>query len=134
MNFSQLCISIIITVGFTFAIWFWTRKINIRRFNQVFPKTYNHHWDVSDYAFLRYVERCYHLKQNAALRIPPTTTAIDLYLTLYPEHCIYDANENQAFLRAFYPQGKEVPLYHELLTYPFQKLAQQWNTLNRNEV
>ncbi len=134
MNFLQFCISIIVTIGFTLVIWFWVRRINLQRFNRAYPKTYSHQWDASEYDFLHYVERCYHLKQNTALRLPPTTSPIDLYLTLYPEHCIYDANENQAFLRAFFPKSEDVPLYHELLTSSFRTLAQQWNVLKNNEV
>lgn len=106
-------------------ILWWTQGMRMRRFNKAYSKECQACWTADDQPFLRYIESAYGLPQGAAGRLPETETPMGLYLVLYPEHCIYDANENVKFLRVFY-RGKEVPLHSDLLTERFRTLAQQW--------
>lgn len=124
--------SLLLTLLVTLAIWYWTRGITLRRFKRAYPPLSPSPWTPEDTPFLRHLERSYRLKPGLAQHLPPATSPIHLYLTLYPQHCIYDANENQAFLRPFYPKGTEVPLYDQRLTLPLQTLAQHWSETQTN--
>ncbi|MDO5462734.1 MAG: hypothetical protein Q4F99_04535 [bacterium] len=113
-------------------IFWWTRGMRMRCFNKAYPKGTQSCWMVEDALFLEYLEKAYRLPKGAAMRLPETTTPMELYLVLYPEHCIYDANENINFLRAFYP-SQPVPMHSEYLTFQFRTLAQLWQDLQSHE-
>lgn len=104
----------------------------MRCFNRAYAKDPQPCWTTDDEPFLRYVEAAYHLPNGAAKRLPESTTPMELYLVLYPEHCIYDANENIHFLRAFY-RSQPVPMHSERLTQSLRALATQWKDLQSNE-
>lgn len=109
-------------------IFWWTHGMRMRCFNKAYAAEKQACWSVEDEPFLQYIEAAYRLPKGAAARLPETTTPMELYLVLYPEHCIYDANENLNFLRVFYP-SQPVPMHSDLLTLPFRTLAQSWQTL-----
>lgn len=106
--------------------------MRMRCFNKAYPKETQACWSAEDANFLAYLEKAYRLPKGAAMRLPETTTPMALYLVLYPEHCIYDANENRHFLRAFYP-SQSVPMHSDDLTLPLRTLAQRWQTLQTHE-
>lgn len=105
----------------------------MRCFNKAYPQTPQTCWEAADEPFLRHIELAYHLPKGAARRLSETSTPMELYLVLYPEHCIYDANENLRFLRVFYP-SQPVPMHSDRLTLSFRTLAQQWRALQSREV
>lgn len=115
-------------------IFWWIHGMRKRCFNKAYARNPQPCWTIEDQPFLEYIEKSYLLPKGFATRLPETETPMGLYLTLYPEHCIYDANENLKFLRSYY-QGQEIPQHSALLTESFRTLAKKWQALQkeRNE-
>lgn len=104
----------------TLLILFWTRGSQRRRFFKAYTIP-NPAWQPEDAPFLRLVEDCFLLKRNTAHHLPFSATPMELYLTLYPEHCIYDSGELEHFvikLSRLIPKLPEAPL-----TRSFRELA-----------
>lgn len=111
----------------TLLIWWWNRGTQRRRFHRAFPRTFDPFWTIEHALFLAAVERAYRLPLHWARRLPPSSTPMGLYLTLYPEHCIYDACENEHFIKLLRLHLKtQIP--PEPLTQTFETLAQCWQT------
>lgn len=104
----------------TLLILFWTRGSQRRRFFKAY-KTPNPDWQSADAPFLRVVEACFLLKRNTAHHLPSAATPMELYLTLYPEHCIYDSGELEHFIRELDRLAPELP--DDRLTRSFRELA-----------
>ena len=121
----QFLIYGLLLAGLTFLIWIWNRGAQHRRFNRAFPKNANAFWAPQHQSLLSAIEDAYALNHNWASRIPPTSTPMDLYLTLYPEHCIYDDCENERFLIALETQFKQ-KLPSDVLSQTFEQLAARW--------
>lgn len=81
----------------TLLIWLWNHGSQRRRFAKAYRTVYP--WPEASAAFLGIVETAYGLRRGSGTRLPPESTPMALYLTLYPEHCIYDAGENERLLR-----------------------------------
>ena len=118
-----ICIAAVSII--TLVIWFWNRGAQRRRFNQHFPKECHPYWMTEHALFLAAIEDAYALPFGWAKRIPPQTTPMSLYLTLYPEHCIYDDCENERFHSALLCHLKTA-LPQEPLTQTFETLAERW--------
>lgn len=101
----------------TLLIWLWNRGSQRRRFARAYRT--EQPWPAGDAPFLRLVETAYGLRRGTAIRIPPASTPMDLYLTLYPEHCIYDAGENERLIRL-------LRVSRDALTQSFGTLAAQF--------
>lgn len=108
----------------TWLIWSWTRGAQRRRFRKVFPKgNAAGDWDAAEAAFLGLVERAYRLPRNSARNLPREVTPMAIYLTLYPEHCIYDERENERFLDLLRDHLPAQALPKEPLASPLGELA-----------
>ena len=110
----------------TLLIWWWNRGAQRRRFHRVFPKNNHPFWTVDEALFLALIEKAYHLPFGWAKRLPPSSTPMGLYLVLYPEHCIYDACENEQFVSALRRQLQS-RLPQEPLTQTFEMLVSLWH-------
>lgn len=121
----QFIIYGLLLAGLTLLIWIWNRGAQRRRFNRAFPKGVDAFWTPEHQPLLTAIEDAYGLRRGWASRIPPTTTPMDLYLTLYPEHCIYDDCENERFLKALQTQFKQ-SLSADILSQPIEQLAARW--------
>ncbi len=117
----------------TSLIWYWNRGAQRRRFNRHFPKTAQANWSTEDEAFLKAIEHTFRLRRTWAKRLPPETTPMQLYLTLYPEHCIYDASELTRFTSAWTQHVQQSPS-QDLLTLPLQTLAKHWQASSKGTV
>lgn len=104
----------------TLLILAWTRGSQRRRFFKAY-KTPNPDWQPEDAPFLRVVEDGFRLKRSTAHHLPSAATPMELYLTLYPEHCIYDACELEHFIIALNRLAPRLP--EEPLTRSFRELA-----------
>ncbi len=109
----------------TWLIWFWNRGAQRRRFNKVFPKALNSTWSATDKAFLRTFETAFRLHKGWAQRLAPETTPMQVYLTLYPEHCIYDAGELARLTTALTQQLGQLP--PNALSLSLRNLSDLWN-------
>lgn len=109
----------------TLLILTWTRGSQRRRFFKAY-KTPNPDWQPEDAPFLRVVETCFLLKRDTAHRLPSEATPMALYLTLYPEHCIYDACELEHFTNELLRHVPKLPDDH--LTRSFRELADRFQT------
>ncbi len=98
----------------TLLIWVWNKGAQRRRFMRACPS--RQPWRDEDAAFLSIVETCYLLKRGTASHIPLQWTPMQLYLTLYPEHCIYDNLENEHFMKRLHLSAAD-------LDKPFAQLA-----------
>lgn len=104
----------------TVLILAWTRGAQRRRFAKAY-KVPNPAWQPEDAPFLRLVEDCFLLKRNTAHCLPFDATPMELYLTLYPEHCIYDSCELEHFTGTLLRHISKLPDDH--LTRHFRELA-----------
>lgn len=107
----------------TWLIWTWTRGAQRRRFRRAFPKGSAENWSAEEAAFLELVERAYRLPRGSAKDLPREVTPMTLYLTLYPEHCIYDERENERFLDLLRDHLPAQALPKEPLASPLGELA-----------
>lgn len=106
------------------AVYLWNRGAQRRRFVKAYPKI-PQPWGGGDEAFLRGVGAAFRLPRGVARRLPPETSPMALYLTLYPEHCIYDMGECERCLRFLRARlGADLP--REALTEPLRALADRW--------
>lgn len=109
----------------TALIWGWTRGAQRRRFRRAFPHP-DPTWEAEDGPFLALLERTYRLPKGAARHLPKTLAPINLYLTLYPEHCIYDERENERFVDFLRERIPRQTLPKDPLTHPLAELAALW--------
>ncbi len=89
MRWALYLLGLILT---TALIWYWNRGAQRRRFRKAFPRP-NPLWTEDEAPFLRSFERAFRLPHHWANHLSPELTPMEVYLTLYPEHCIYDASE-----------------------------------------
>ncbi|MEG1552620.1 MAG: hypothetical protein RR982_04620 [Kiritimatiellia bacterium] len=113
-------LSVALLVGLVFL---WTRGAQRRRFMKTFRT--QQPWAAEYAEFLRLIERAYGLPRGSAQKIPATRSPMNLYLVLYPEHCIYDACENEHFLTAL-TRNPSVKLPDDPLSTSFAVLADCW--------
>ncbi len=81
----------------TLLIWHWNCGAQRRRYFRACRTPQP--WTPEDAPFLALIEKAYGLPKGAARNLPHDWTPMRIYLTLYPEHCIYDQCENEHFLR-----------------------------------
>ncbi len=108
----------------TWLIWFWNRGAQQRRFKKAFPQVSTSAWSDDDTDFLTLFERAFRLKRGWAKRLSPETTPMQVYLTLYPEHCIYDAGELSRLTTALTKRIATLP--PEPLSLSLRDLADLW--------
>lgn len=106
------------------VVFFWNRGAQRRRFARAYPKA-PQPWREEDAAFLEGVGVAFRLPRGAVHRLPPETSPMALYLTLYPEHCIYDTGECERCLR-FLRARLGAELSRETLADPLRALADRW--------
>ena len=99
MSPTQICIYVGALIAATALIHLWNRGAQRRRFNRAYPKAKPYPWPEADRPFLRALAKAFRLPKDATLRLTPKVTPMSLYLTLYPEHCIYDTGECERTLR-----------------------------------
>lgn len=109
----------------TLLILAWTRGSQRRRFFKAY-KTSNPDWQPEDAPFLQVVEDCFLLKRNTVHHLPSAATPMELYLILYPEHCIYDSGELEHFTIELNRHIPKLPDDH--LTRSFRELADLFKT------
>ncbi len=114
-----LCIMLCVAL-----IYIWNRGAQRRRFTRVFGRQSNPAWTPENIPFLAALETAYGLRRGQARALPPETTPMALYLTLYPTHCIYDNAENDRFIAALKTHLSKLP--NEVLTQPLAQLARAW--------
>ena len=108
-----------------FGCWRGARGARRRRFARAFPPGRAEGWSAEDAPFLEAFERAFALRRGWAARIPPGRTPMDVYLALYPEHCIYDDSELTRLRNALGARlGGASP--KEPLTQPLGALASLW--------
>ncbi len=107
----------------TWLIWYWNRGAQRRRFNRAYPTT-PHAWSDEMLPFLSGFEDAFRLPRGWAKRVPLTASPMDIYLTLYPEHCIYDANETLRLTKLLHDRGVTLP--DTFLSLPLSDLAQRY--------
>lgn len=107
----------------TALIWRWNRGAQVRRFRQAYPAP-NPAWGEADADFLGTFEAAFALRRGMARNLPQEATPMDVYLVLYPEHCIYDDSELTRLLGALRRRFGEVG--EEALARPLGELARQW--------
>ncbi len=112
----------------TWIIWYWNRGAQRRRFRKAYPEPTETPWTTEEDAFLRCFETAYRLPRGWGKRLPKTATPMQVYLTLYPEHCIYDAGEITRLTAAFVARNISLPP-HELTTLPLGDLAQRYSAV-----
>lgn len=108
----------------TALIWRWNRGAQVRRFRQAYPAP-NPAWGEADADFLGTFEAAFALRRGMARNLPPEATPMDVYLVLYPEHCIYDDSELTRLLGALRRRFGEA-VGEEALARPLGELARQW--------
>ena len=108
----------------TWLIWRWNRGAQRRRFRRAYPGPRDPAWQDADADFLEAFERAYRLRPGMAWALPPDATPMSVYLTLYPEHCIYDDCEPTRFRAALAARLGAVP--PDALTQPLAELAKRW--------
>lgn len=107
----------------TALIWRWNRGAQVRRFRQAYPAP-NPAWGEVDADFLGTFEAAFALRRGMARNLPQEATPMDVYLVLYPEHCIYDDSELTRLLGALRRRFGEAG--EEALARPLGELARQW--------
>ena len=102
----------------------WNLNAQRRRFKKAYAQQARAGWREEDKPFLEALTKAYKLPGAWGVFVPPEATPMSLYLTLYPEHCIYDNCELERFLRAL--REREVQLPEEPLSLSFAELAKRW--------
>ncbi len=111
----------LLALGFTtWLIWYWNRGAQKRRFYRAYPTKVTA-WTSQDEAFLRCFEGAFRLPSGSGLHLPPERTPMDVYLKLYPEHCIYDAGETTRLTLALRTVNAKLP--DDFLSCPLRELS-----------
>lgn len=103
------------------------RGVQRRRFLKVYGRAPNAAWSAEDAPFLAAVAAAFRLPEAWVHALPPEATPMALYLTLYPEHSIYDELE-LVHLLALFPPNEPRP--EALLDCPWRELADRWRALH----
>ena len=98
-----------------------------RRFLKTYGRTPHAGWSAEEAPFLAAVAEAFRLPEAWVRALPPEATPMALYLTLYPEHSIYDDLELTRLLALFSPRE---PRPEALLTTPWRDLAERWRALH----
>lgn len=102
----------------------WNLNAQRRRFKKAYAQRASSAWKEADKPFLEALTKAFKLPKAWGVFVPPEATPMSLYLTLYPEHCIYDNCELGRFLRAL--RERKVQLPDEPLSLSFSELARRW--------
>ena len=94
-----------------------------RRFLKTYGSAPHAGWSPEDVPFLVAVAEAFRLPEGWACALPPEATPIALYLTLYPEHSIYDDLELKRLLQLFPPSARRP---EALLDCSWRTLADLW--------
>lgn len=98
-----------------------------RRFLKAYGSAPHAGWSPEDTPFLAAVAEAFRLPEGWAYALPPEATPMALYLTLYPEHSIYDELELERLLQLFPPSAGRP---EALLDCSWRELADRWRALH----
>lgn len=98
-----------------------------RRFLKTYGSAPHVGWSPEDVPFLAAVAEAFRLPEGWACALPPEATPMALYLTLYPEHSIYDDLELERLLQLFSPSASRP---EALLDCSWRELADRWRALH----
>ncbi len=124
MNVWQCVIGLVgltVCVGVVFV---WHRGAQWRRFAKAFPLR-TEAWPLEARPFLQGIQEAFRLPKSALSRLAPDLSPMALYLTLYPEHCIYDTGECERCLRFLRTRLGDA-CTREMLAEPLKTLAERW--------
>lgn len=120
----RIALSCLGTALCTLLILGWNRRAPARRFRRAFGTAARADWPAAAAPFLAALAEAFRLPPAWMRALPPEATPMALYLTLYPEHCIYDESETVRFERALRERLGVLP--EGALTCPLKVLAERW--------
>ena len=127
MNWMRWIVGAVLLAVSALVIAALARGAQRRRFLKAYGRTPHAGWSAEEAPFLAAVAEAFRLPEAWVRALPPEATPMALYLTLYPEHSIYDDLELTRLLALFSPRE---PRPEALLTTPRGDLAERWRALH----